>query len=230
MFARTSPVSASRFATFTVICTVLLLGATPVPAALLNAGFESPNASGGDVYGSSNWFAFNDAYTTASVPAHSGTQSLKIFGPFFQGGGAGVVQPGFAASEGDLWEARAYLRNDSTDPMQGSNFAVVKLEFLNASNAVIGFAESPQFNAATSTPNLWTLQSAQGTAPAGTTSAQIVLVHVQLNNPVTGGSVFFDDASFGIVPEPSGVALLGLAGIGLLRGRGSRRASSSGAR
>jgi hypothetical protein len=177
---------------------------------LLNPGFESPNASGGDVYGSTNWGAFNDAWTTANVTPHSGSQALKVFGPFFQFGGAGAVQGTFATSPGQTWEASAYLRNDSTDPMQGTNFAVVKMEFLNSSNAVIGSAESTHFDA-TFPQNVWTLETVQGTAPAGTTSAQIVLVHVQLNNPVTGGSVFFDDASFSVVPEPASLGLIGAA-------------------
>src|SRR6185369_11002079 len=100
---------------------------------------------------------------------------------------------GFAATPGQTWEASAFLRNDSTDPMQGSNFAVVKIEFLNSSNAVIGSQESSHFTAANA-QNVWTPEVVNATAPAGTTTAQIVLVHVQLNSPVTGGSVFFDDA------------------------------------
>jgi hypothetical protein len=188
-------------------------------AALLNPGFEAPDASGGDVYGSANWGAFNNAFTTISVPAHSGAQSLKVYGPFFQFGGSGVVQGGFAANPGETWEASAYLRNDSSDPMQGTNFAVVKMEFLNAVNNVIGFAESTQFNASNSTANTWELRSIQGVAPAGTTSAQIVLVHVQLNDPVTGGSVFFDDAAFALVPEPASLGLLAMGGLLSLRRR-----------
>jgi hypothetical protein len=186
---------------------------------LLNPGFESPDASGGDVPGTANWNSFNFTFTTASVPAHSGTQTLKVFGPFFQGGGSGVVQGGFGSAPGDIWQASAWLRNDSNDAMQGNNFAVVKMEFLNAANTVIGFAESPQFNAASDPQNTWTLRTIQGVAPAGTTSAQMVLVHVQLNDPVTGGSVFFDDAAFAIVPEPTSLALLGLAGMALVARR-----------
>jgi hypothetical protein len=208
MFARTSLVMVG-----VLVVGALLTASTKAPAALVNPGFELPNASGGDQYGSANWGAFNDAYTTAAVTPHSGTQALKVFGPFFQFGGAGVVQGGFAASPGQVWDASAFLRNDSADPIQGSNFAVVKVEFLNAGNAVIGAFESPHFTAA-NPQNVWTPLSAQGIAPAGTTTAQIVLVHVQLNNPVTGGSVFFDDAS--LVPEPATAALTALSGLGLL--------------
>lgn len=218
MFARTFQL---RFGRFTVlVLSIVLLGGSIAPGALLNPGFESPDASGGDQYASTNWFGFNDAYTTVNVTPNSGLQALKIFGPFFQYGGAGVVQPGFAASPGETWEASAYALNSSADPIQGSNFAVVKMEFLDAGNSVIGAFESPQVNA--STPqNTWTLRSVQGMAPAGTVAAQIVLVHVQMNAPVTGGVVFFDDASFAVVPEPTSVAaaVIGFAGLVLRRRR-----------
>jgi hypothetical protein len=220
MLTRTSPISTGLF-----LCAALVLGVSSTRAALLNPSFESPDASGGDQYGSANWGAFNDAYTTANITPNSGLQALKIFGPFFQFGGAGVVQGGFAASAGQQWQASAFLRNSSADPIQGSNFAVVKVEFLDAGNAVIGAFESPHFTAA-NPQDLWTPEVAIGTAPVNTTSAQIVLVHVQLNNPVTGGSVFFDDAAFGLVPEPASLAAMtmGLGAFGLRRCRRARSA------
>jgi hypothetical protein len=146
------------------------------------------------------------------VPGLSAPNSLKIFGPFFQFGGSGVVQGGFAASEGQLWEASAFARIDSSDRMDPQNFAVVKLEFLDSSNTVIGFAESPQITTASLPVNTWQQFTAQGTAPADTTTAQIVLVHVQLDNPPAGGAIFFDNTAFAIIPEPAS-ALLGLMGL-----------------
>jgi len=189
---------------------------------LLNPGFESPDASGGDVAGSTSWNAFNAAFTTISVPPHSGTQTLKVFGPFFQFGGAGVVQGGFAATPGQSWSASSWLRDDTSDPMQLSNFAVVQLQFLDAGNAVLTTFESPHFTIADPT-NTWVQETANGVAPAGTTTAQIVLVHVQLNNPVTGGSVFWDDASLAQVPEPATLGLVGAA-LGSLALRRRHRA------
>jgi hypothetical protein len=85
---------------------------------------------------------------------------------------------------------------------------------------VISAIESAPINA--SAPDQeWVFMSASGIAPAGTTAAQIVLVHVQLNDPVTGGSVFFDDAALSVVvPEPaSGLALAGMLSLALVRRR-----------
>jgi hypothetical protein len=193
--------------------------------ALVNPGFDADNASGGDVFGASGWSTFNFAFTTEFTPPLSAPNTLKVFGPFFQFGGSGVVQGGFAASENQLWEASAYARIDSRDAMDPQNFAVVKLEFLDSSNTVIGFAESPQITTTSLPADTWQKFVAQGTAPAGTTTAQIVLVHVQLDNPPAGGAIFFDDAAFGIVPEPA-TAMLSIMGIvgcaGFVRRRAAR--------
>jgi hypothetical protein len=173
---------------------------------LVNPGFEL----GADGPGATGWGGFNDNFT-ASDFAESGAKSLKVFGPFFQGGGAGAFQGGFPAAPGQLWQASSSIFSPSTDAINGTNFAITKLEFLDAGNTVIGFAESSQFNAATAPLDTWVQKTVQGVAPAGTTSAQIVLVHVQLNNPATGGAVFYDNASLVQIPEPATFALASLA-------------------
>ena len=196
-----------------------LTSAASAQNVLTNPGFETDNASAGDVAGPpTGWNGFNASFTTRSVTPNSGLQDLKVFGPFFDGGGAGVVQGGFAASPGQAWTASAFFRDDSSDAMQGTNFAVAQLQFLDASNTVLATDESPHFTAANPL-NTWTLESANGVAPAGTATAQIVLVHVQLNNPVTGGSVFFDDANLGVAPEPASLGLLGIGGLLAMRRR-----------
>ena len=191
---------------------------------LTNGSFESPDvAAGAETPGTANWGSFNSTFTNQAFPAQDGEQTLKVFGPFFHGGGSGVVQGGFVATDGQTWEASAWLRNPSTDAIGQNNFAVVKVEFLNGSNAVIGAFESSQFNSAAPT-DVWTPVSVQGIAPAGTATAQIVLVHVQLD-PIDGGSVLFDNAAFGLaapIPEPS----VGLVGLAMLGGIALRRRRS----
>lgn len=194
------------------------LSSTATANVLSNAGFELPDATAADQTENVNWSPFNAAFATRSVTPNSGAQSLKTFGPFFQFGGAGVSQGGFAATPGQLWSASAFLRDDTSDPIQGGNFGVVQLQFLNSSNAVLTTFESPHFTSANPT-NVWTPEVAAGLAPAGTTSAQITLVHVQVNSPVTGGSVFWDDASLDQVPEPATIGMLAIGGLAFLRRR-----------
>jgi len=200
---------------------VVALGLTgAAQAALINPGFELNDASGGDVPGATGWGGFNANFTSTAF-ARTGTQSLKVFGPFFQFGGAGAVQAQPAVA-GTSYTASGYIFSPANDQVTPGNFAVVKVEFLDAGNAVIGFAESPQFTSA-SPADTWTPLSATGVAPAGTVNAQIVLVHVQLNNPPTGGAVYFDDTDlFAVVPEPGMAA----AGLILLGGFALRRRSS----
>jgi hypothetical protein len=206
------------------LAVVLGMSGAVQAVALVNPGFDAQDASGGDIYGATGWGAFNSAFTTQAVPAHSPPNTMKLFGPFFQFGGSGVVQGGFPASQGELWEASAWARIDTSDPMNPANFAVVKLEFLDAGNSVIGFAESPQITTLSLLPNTWQQFSAQGVAPANTATAQIVLVHVQLAQPVAGGSIFFDDAAFGVIPEPASAMLAMWALVGWM-GFARRRAS-----
>lgn len=177
---------------------------------LTNPGFEAgvPNTPGAP-----GWGGFNDNFTVADY-AETGAQSLKVYGPFFHGGGAGVVQGGFAASAGQLWSASASIFSPTSDFVGVNNFAITKLEFLNAGNAVLAAYESTHFNN-TSPANTWVPKSISGVAPAGTAFAQIVLVHVQLD-PVDGGAVFYDNASLAVVPEPATMALGSLAGLGVV--------------
>ena len=189
-------------------------------AALINPGFETDNASAGDVGGATGWGGFNFNFTTAGQH-HSGSQSLKLFGPFFVGGGSGVFQAQPAVT-GTSYTASAFALTPTGDSISGNNFAAVAIEFYNASNTQIGRAESSHLTSA-SPLDTWTPLSATLVAPAGTVTAQIVLVHVQLNDPVTGGAVFFDDASLAptAVPEPA----IGTMGLMLMGGIVLRRTS-----
>ena len=61
---------------------------------LTNGTFETPDASGGDVPGTAGWTTFETVFTNATdgpgfgPVSHDvgGTQSLKMYGPFFPGG------------------------------------------------------------------------------------------------------------------------------------------------
>jgi len=184
---------------FAVGLTVLLFGASMASAQLLNPGFESPNASGGDVYGSANWNVFNQAFTTAAF-AHSGSQCLKTYGPFSQFGGTGAVQA-LAALPGQTWVAEVWVLNSAADPIDNVDFGVLKIEFLNASFGLVagGVAGVDVFESApvnASTPqDVWTkLGVGSAPAPAGTAYANIVLVKVDMDG-AQGGSIFWDDAT-----------------------------------
>jgi hypothetical protein len=167
-------------------------------AQLQNPGFESPDASGGDVPGTANWNTFNNVFTTATL-FRSGTQCLKTFGPFVPAGGSGGTQA-LAAAPGETWVGEIYAMNSSTDPIDNVDFGVYKIEFRNASGQLaagglfgVDIFESNQIGAATP-QDTWTLLGV-GTAPApaGTAFAQAVIVKVDMDG-TQGGSIFWDDA------------------------------------
>lgn len=193
-----------------------LLPPRPVAAqenVLANPGFEEPDASAGDVFNAAvGWVPFSDPYTrwvTRQAPAQSGSQCLKLFGPWTQYGGTGMTQT-FAAAPGQTWMAEIWSLNNSTDPMQGNNFCVIKILFLDAGGVnppggvwLAGVNVFEQRVAdATSPLDEWQLFGA-GSAPApeGTAFAQLLIVEVQMHagtaaDPFRGGSVFLDEAVF----------------------------------
>jgi hypothetical protein len=81
---------------------------------------------------------------------------------------------------------------------------------------------APPITTATLPLNTWQEFSAVGVAPPGTTGVRIQLLHAQLSPAASNGSVFFDDASLQLVPEPTsaGLAIVGWTScLGLARRR-----------
>jgi hypothetical protein len=188
------------FNRFVVGLAVVVFGTVGAASAqLLNPSFEAPDASAGDVYGTDSWASFGYTYTTAGAPPHSGSQVLKMFGPFAQYGGSGATQV-LPAAPGETWVGEIWALNYSGDPIDNIDFGVFKIEFLDAAmnfaaGAVFGVDvfESNQINGTTPL-DVWTLLGV-GTAPAppGTAFARAVIVKVDMDG-TQGGSIFWDDA------------------------------------
>lgn len=208
---------------------VMGLGATSQAANLLtNAGFQTPDASAGDVANAPGapWAGFNQGSLRLTTASQSNLtpQSIKTFGPFDGiGGGVGATQT-VAATAGLNYTSSIYAKQLTGDALAGNNFGVVQLSFLNASSTQIGTTlGSTPFNAA-SAKDAWIQLSVSGVAPAGTAFARIGFVQVQLgdgNGGITGGAIYWDDASLDAVavPEPTSIAALGASSLLLRRRR-----------
>ena len=204
---------------------LLALFAGSASAALLNSGFESPDASDGDVPGTSGWETFEFVFTNNTTGpgfgpvSHgdnagtlgAGYQSLKMFGPWTTDAVSGALQSDNSVVAGQAYEVEAWAMNWVGDPFQ--NLAILQLQFTDGDGNVLkefnqpadtlgtlGYVDlsEPQDGADVSD---WTRMAVSGIAPPGTQSATIYLLHVQ-TGPVTGGAIYWDDVSLKALPVP----------------------------
>ena len=140
------------------------------------------------------------------------------------GSDAGYLQS-ISANGGDTVDASVHAINWSGDLW--SNLGLLQLAYFDASNNELGRLEtfaasdtSQDYQLTPKTgadPSEWTLMELSGIAPAGTTRAQILLLHIDIGG---GGALFWDDASLTatpqVVPVPAAVWLFGSGLIGLI--------------
>jgi len=185
---------------------------------LNNGGFESPDASGGDVSGAIDWDTFESVFTNSTLSPSSGpvshddggTQSLKMFGPFTgTGSAAGAFQGAGPVTAGTEYELSAWVMNWIGDPF--GNLGILQLSFWDGANGtgnqLGGNLEITVDPFATADVDLstiqdgaevsdWTQLTVSGVAPAGAVSAKAFLLHIQTGDPCcAGGSLFWDDVS-----------------------------------
>ncbi|MGB5338947.1 MAG: family 16 glycosylhydrolase, partial [Gammaproteobacteria bacterium] len=166
---------------------------------LLNRSFES--SPPGSV-GANDWGFFNNVNTVADT-ALTGSQSLKMFGPFAPEEAAGAFQD-FTPIPGKEYKASVFAQNFSGDALDPSNLADMQLVFSSDGNFEDGTGETAFEVFGTSAegitdrvflePNVWTELAVTGKAPLAAVAARFQLLHIQLG-AVTGGSIFYDDAS-----------------------------------
>jgi hypothetical protein len=184
---------------------------------LLNPGFESPLASGGDVFGASDWVVFGGGTFTTSLLPHSGDNAFKVFGDT-----SGAFQE-FPASAGETWVGSVWALNPDIDPLSGGQIAAVNIEWRELGGALLSFETTPLLNSSTPTGGQssdYLFGEVAGVAPQGTAYARFVIISGAFAGP-GGGAAYFDDASFADAPEPASFGLVGLAllGIGMIRTR-----------
>jgi len=214
-----------RHRAFVLTALLSLAGASAAQGAvnlLANPSFED-GAGGGSLAG---WGAFSNAFSDTTTP-HTGSGVAKMFGSFNGGFGVSGIFQDFPAAPGQTFELDVFSRHNTGDALTGvgpgnDNWVVQKIAFFNGATE-IGAAESTILTGQSPT-DIWIDNAAiQGTAPAGTTHVQPLILFLQPGPPNDPGAGLFDDASFSVVPEPSAVTLIGLGALGLLRRR--RRAA-----
>ena len=208
-------------------------------AAIANGGFESPDASAGDVACSASWNCFNANFTTSNnftpggsfvnPTALSGTQVLKQFGV-----DAGAFQD-VAANPGDTVDAQVYAMNWNGDNF--NNIFLLQIFALDSggNNISGGFTPLAQVSAGSDAivggvfdyvlsgtdggnDFDWTQMDVSAMMPAGTASTRLQLLHILEASTSNAGSIFLDNASLSVtpVPVPAAVWLFGSGLIGLI--------------
>ena len=192
---------------------------------LTNPTFEADDASGGNLEGASGWTTFEFAFTNNTAGpgfgpvSHDagGSQSLTMFGPFTFDSATGAYQADNNVVAGQSYTATAHVMNWAPDPLAAGNLGIMQLTFWDAAGGQAGGGTQigpaferlvdstddgtniylpPQDGAEISD---WTELTITQTAPAGAVSAEIFLLHIQLNpasDPAAqAGSIFWDDVS-----------------------------------
>jgi hypothetical protein len=204
----------TKFAQIVVTGALLALSAGVAQAnQLTNGGFETDDASGGNIGGATGWTTFGSVFTTANDGPNSapvsrdqpGDQSILMFGPFVPGDASGAFQS-FAVTPGLGVTLEAWVMNWVGDPFQ--NLGILQLTFWDGANGsgnqVGGNIE--QFADTLGTPGYvdlsviqdgaevtdWTQMLVSGVVPAGAVSAKAFLLHVQLGDTPFGGSLYWD--------------------------------------
>jgi len=182
------------FRTLTALGVVAMVAAVPAQAQLTNGGFET--AGGATTF--DGWDEFNNVVPNIEQStefALSGTYSAKVFGQFGPTQNDTGLTQSLPANAGETWQATVNVLINSADPLGSAEIPILILEFYDASDTLLSNVIK-QVADTTTTPDTWVEHSVVGTAPTGTASVQILLLHVQLGDIANqGGASFWDDAS-----------------------------------
>ena len=198
---------------------------------LVNATFEADDASSGDIAGATGWTTFESVFTNSTLGPNSGpvshdaggTQSLTMFGPFVFDGSSGAFQADDSVEPGKTYTATAHVMNWTPDALAPDNLGIFQLSFWDAAGGEPGGGNNlgttqilvdstndgvnvylpPQDGADISD---WSELSITEVAPEGTVSAQLFMLHIQLNDPPVGGKIFWDDVSLAQAVQPNDIS------------------------
>ncbi len=134
-----------------------------------------------------------------AVESRTGQYGARMFGQFAGIPNDTVIFQNLPANPGDLVEATAYSRHLGVDPMTGANTSFLNIVWLDSGGGVLGFETAAGVDAASPT-DTDILVTVNGSAPAGTTDAQILIgFHQEADAP---GAAIWDDVTAVVTPAP----------------------------
>jgi hypothetical protein len=184
---------------------------------LANPGFEAPVTTDGPPFVGS-WEAFNGSAGSgsgnAAVAPHSGQQHLNMNITNSDNDFAGAFQEvsGLVAGQTVTWEG--FHMSPTTSGLD--IVTEIRIEWRAGVN---GAGATPNQNPIPT--GAYAPFSMTTTVPAGVDGARVVYAIQSFTNPgvLNTGTVYLDDVSFSIAPEPTSIAALGAASVLLRRRR-----------
>ena len=173
---------------------------TSTEFAVQNPGFEVQGFIPG-------WVTFGNAFREWQF-TRTGTGALKFFGNFnvpFNVSGAFQV---FCVQPGVAYTAAVWAGTPIGDSVNDGDFAVLNMEVFDSAGAPINAFPDPnnpsvpvnfttvQAVAPDATPGVYTQAINTTVMPANAAKVRVVLLHVQPNPAIGGGSTWFDDVTF----------------------------------
>ena len=165
------------------------LATTTATGELLNAGlelFDDTGFPGWTEYGA-GWNVVADPVSSNS---RSGAGAVQMFGQFTGADNESGMFQDMPAGRGEIWQASVWAQSRPGDPPQGDNFALLKLEFIDASGSVLDRDEVSVARAGS--PEAYRQFTIRRAAPEWTARARLTIACCQRGN--ADGSVNFDDA------------------------------------
>ncbi|OQA25631.1 MAG: Carbohydrate binding domain protein [Verrucomicrobia bacterium ADurb.Bin345] len=161
--------------------------------ALWNPGFEY-TAKGTKFSFIDNWKAFGDAGGVVETYKRSGNNALQIYYV------NNLLAQDWPATAGYRYKSQGYAFTPAADRLSGTNGlqALVILQYLDTNGNAIGDSFVSQGLTTNSTPDQWTLLTAEGWAPAGTVTGR-TFVALLNDGGDSMGSVYFDDLAQSLV-------------------------------
>jgi hypothetical protein len=190
---------------------------------LANPSFEDPITFDGQPF-VGFWEGFsgggpNASASNSTLSPRTGTMNLDLTINNQDASFAGVFQdvPNLVAGQIGTWSG---FQRTPTSPTNFGLGLEYRIEWRNSvSNTEI--SRTPNSTAPVPT-DVYAPFSLTATVPAGADTARVVYAIQTFGgepNPTNTGTVFVDDVSFTVIPEPSALALAGLGAMGLIRRR-----------
>ncbi len=163
---------------------------------LVNESFEDRGTNNSQPL--TGWTTSGNCFNEPNSP-RTGTRIGKMFGNFTGSLNTSTMYQDVAVVPGQTWRATSWWRNWSPDRMAGANRGVFRLEWRDASGAIIDTVEQTALDAA-SPVNTHLPVLLEGVAPAGATTLRVVLRFVQ--PALAAGAAFVDDVALELVAPP----------------------------